>query len=575
MRRVWAVREVDPAGVAALSSALGVTERLAGLLWTRQVRDVEQGRAFLEPSLGALHDPGELCDMRRVVERLARAVATSERICIWGDYDVDGVTSTALLWGFLRELGASPEFYIPFRLEEGYGLNVQALERLRAGGVELVVAVDCGISDHQPIRRAAELGLDVVVIDHHQVPDELPSAAGILNPRRADCAFPAKELAAVGVVFNLLMALRAELRARGAFEGRAEPNLRRMLDLVALGTVADVVPLLGENRVVTCFGLAELAAGRRPGIAALKEVAGLTGPRLSAADVAFRLAPRINALGRLGRAAGGVELLTTDSYARALALAREMEEANLQRRALEQHIQVQACAQADAAMAAGRPPALVLADEGWHTGVIGIVASRLVERYGRPVILVGQAGEPGRGSARGIEGVHLFEALRACESHLAAYGGHRLAAGLSVTRTALDGFRRAFLREVDRQLGGLEPVRAVQVDGLVQPGAWSPEEVAALARLEPFGAGNPEPIFWARALDVRGARLVGSRPPLHVKAGVEDQGRTFELIWFRQAERLDELRRDRVDVLYTPGLNTWNGQTSIQLKVLDVRPAEG
>ncbi|HSA24678.1 MAG TPA: single-stranded-DNA-specific exonuclease RecJ, partial [Myxococcota bacterium] len=526
------------------------------------------------PNLEDLHPPQLLQDMDLAVERVLRALGARERVCVWGDYDVDGVTATALLVGFLRELGHAAEYHIPAR-EEGYGLSAAGLERLAGQGVGLVIAVDCGISDRAPIARARELGLDVVVIDHHQLPEALPEAAAVLDPLRPGCAFPAKDLAAVGLVFNLVMALRAALRARGAFGTGPEPNLRQHLDLVALGTVADIVPLLGENRILTQVGLQELAAGRRPGVAALKEIAGLTGPGASAADVAYRLAPRINALGRLGLARGGVELLTTSSYARALALAREMDAANEQRKAIEQQIFERASKLAEAALQDARPAALVLAEEGWHPGVVGIVASRLVERFGRPVVLLALDGERGKGSARGVEGVHLFEALTASAEHLAAFGGHRLAAGLTVRREALEAFRRRFVAVVAAQLGGAEPARVLHADGPAQPSEWSLAEVAELARLAPFGAGNPEPVFLARDLEVRGVRPVGTRPPLHLKAGLADGARTWDAIWFRQAERLDALRSGRVDVLYSPELNTWDGHTSLQLKLVDVRLSGG
>jgi single-stranded-DNA-specific exonuclease len=574
MRRVWAIREVDQDRVAELARGLDLSPRVARLLALRKVDSVQAGRSFLEPRLTDLHDPQLLLDMDRAVERILRALGAAERVCVWGDYDVDGVTATALLVGFLRELGHAVEHHIPAR-EEGYGLSASGLERLAGQGVRLVIAVDCGISDRAPVQRARELGLEVVVIDHHQLPAELPEAAALLDPLRPGCAFPAKDLAAVGLVFNLVMAIRAALRSRGAFGTGPEPNLRQYLDLVALGTVADIVPLLGENRILTHAGLQELAAGRRPGVAALKEIAGLTGPGTTAADVAFRLAPRINALGRLGLARGGVELLTTSSYARALTLAREMDAANTQRKAIEQTIFERACKLAEAALQDARPAALVLAEEGWHAGVVGIVASRLVERFGRPVALLALDGERGRGSARGVEGVHLFEALTDSAEHLIAFGGHRLAAGLTVRREALEAFRKRFVAAVGRQLGGAEPARVLHADGAAQPAEWSQEEVASLARLEPFGAGNPEPVFLARALEVRGVRPVGTRPPLHLKAALADGQRTWDAIWFRQAERLDALRSGTVDVLYTPALNTWDGHTSLQLKLVDVRLCEG
>jgi len=570
MKREWEIRPADPQAVSRLSRELSLPEMLARLLVARGLSDLEQARAFLLPRLADLADPSAMKGMDAAVERLLQAGRQGERITIWGDYDVDGVTSVSLLLLFLRRLGFTVDYYIPSRLEEGYGLNSDAVQQVIRQGTQLLVTVDCGISDYRQVEEARQAGVQVLIIDHHQVPEEIPQAVAVLDPHRLDCPFPQKEAAAVGVTFYLLMALRARLRRLGRFEEEVQPNLRELLDLVALGTVADVVPLTGDNRILAHFGLQELTAGRRPGIAALKEVAGLFDSTVTAGQVAFRLAPRINAVGRLGRAGLAVELLTTDSYARALQLARELDQANSERQAIEQRIFLQALERAERAHQRG-DPALVLWSDDWHIGVVGIVASRLVERFGCPALLVALDGEMGKGSARSVEGVHLFRALEECKQLLEAYGGHRAAAGLSIRRENLEDFRREFTRQVLHQLDEQRQRPQYWLDGEVAPGQWTPEMIQALGRLQPFGLGNPEPVFLARGLEVASARLVGRDGPNHLKLAVRDGQRSFDAIGFTMSDRLPEAR-GRIDLAYTPQLNSWDGGLSIQLRIRDLRP---
>ena len=428
MRRVWHTRESDPELAEQLSRTLDVHPLVAQLLTQRDVKTEEEGLRFLTPALSDLHDPGLMKGMDLAVDRLVHAVKSGERVCIYGDYDVDGVTSVSLLALFLREFGLVTDYYIPSRLRDGYGLNEKAIAEIAAKGTGLLTTVDCGISDLDQIQQANDAGMDVIIIDHHQVPEQLPPAVAILDPHQPGCTFPAKDLAAVGVTFNLVMALRARLRELGQFRHREEPNLREYLDLVALGTVADIVPLLDENRIITHFGLAELTAGRRPGGAALKEMAGMRSSEVAVGQVAFRLAPRINAVGRMGEASSAVELLTTNSYSSALTMARELEKANDERKMIEHRILKQAQDEAKKAVDHG-DSALVLASEEWHPGVIGIVASKLVDKYARPVVMIALDGSAGRGSARGTEQIHLYQALLACADVLKGFGGHRAAAG--------------------------------------------------------------------------------------------------------------------------------------------------
>lgn len=571
MKRVWDIRPADPQAASRLARQLSLPPVLARLLVARGLVEQEQARAFLTPRLADLADPGVMLGMDDAVERLVQAGRAGERITIWGDYDVDGVTSVSLLLLFLRRLGFSVDYYIPSRLEEGYGLNSEAVREIIQRGTQLLVTVDCGISDYRQVEEARQAGVQVLIIDHHQVPVDMPQAVAVLDPHRPGCPFQQKDAAAVGVTFYLLMALRARLRRLGRFDADCQPNLRELLDLVALGTVADMVPLTGDNRILVHFGLRELTAGRRPGIAALKEVAGLLHSAVTAGQVAFRLAPRINAVGRLGRAGLAVELLTTDSYARALQLARELDRANSERQALEQRILLQAMQQAQQAHERG-DPALVLWSDDWHIGVVGIVASRLVECFGCPALLVALDGDMGKGSARSVEGVHLYRALEQCEPLLEAYGGHRAAAGLSIRRENLASFRREFTRQVVQQLDRRQHQPPYWLDGEVAPEHWTAELIENLERLQPFGLGNPEPVFLVRGLEVAGARLVGRDGPKHLKLTLRAGQRTYDAIGFGMGDRLPEAR-GRIDLAYSPQLNDWDGGMSIQLRVRNLRPA--
>ena len=570
MQRVWQIRESDPELAEHLASALDVHPLVARLLTQRQVGSEEAGRKFLSPALSDLHDPGVMKGMQPAVDRLVQAVKDGEQVCIYGDYDVDGVTSVSLLLLFLKEVGLSPDYFIPSRLREGYGLNPESIAAIAEKGTSLLITVDCGISDLEEIRQAREAGMDVIIIDHHQVPEQLPPAVAILDPHQPGCPFPAKDLAAVGVTFNLVMALRARLRELGRFEHGEEPNLKEYLDLVALGTVADIVPLLDENRIITHFGLSELTAGRRPGVAALKEMAGMLSKPVAVGQVAFRLAPRINAVGRLGEASSAVELLTTNSYSRALSLARELEKANSERQSIEQRILKQAREEAQKAVDRG-DQALVLASEEWHPGVIGIVASKLVDRYSRPVVMIALEGEQGRGSARGTEQVHLYQTLVACADTLRAFGGHRAAAGLSIARERVDDFRAAFLSQVQEAAAREPAEKRILVDGEVQPSGFDHRLVEQLGVLAPFGLGNPEPLFVARNLTVKSSRKVGREPPYHLKMALAEGGQTWDAIGFGMGERANDVI-ECMDLVYTPEFNTWEGKVSIQLKLRDLRP---
>jgi single-stranded-DNA-specific exonuclease len=566
MRR-WVEAEVDERGASKLASALGLHPLAARVLAARGLADPDAASAFLAARLQDLPDPFTMRGMDAAVGRLARAVEAGERIALFGDYDVDGITSTALLAGFLRACGADVVTHVPHRLADGYGLNAAAVQRIAGEGARLLVTLDCGITAAPELRAAAAHGLDAVVVDHHTVPVELPPACAILNPHQPGCGYPSRDLAAVGVAFNLALALRRTLRERGRFGAeRPEPNLKDALDLVALGTVADVVPLVGANRILVRWGLEALARSRRPGIVALKRVAGIAaGAEVSAGQVGFRLAPRLNAAGRLDDAGRGVRLLLEDDAERADALARELDRENQARQEIERTILDEAVHDAAARVEAGAR-GLVLARDGWHAGVVGIVASRIVERFHRPAVLVALGEEQGKGSGRSIEGFHLHEALAACAGHLARFGGHRHAAGVTVERGRLAAFRDAFEAHAAARLREDDLVPRCRIEGWLEEREVDERAALDLARLGPFGAGHPEPVFALRGAAAR-ARTVGAGGA-HLKLSL---GR-LDAIGFGMGERL-ALCGGAVEAAFTVGLDEWDGRRRLQLKLRDVRAA--
>jgi single-stranded-DNA-specific exonuclease len=556
------------AQAAALVSALRLHPLAARVLASRGQGDPSAAARFLEAPLSDLPDPFSMKDMDRAVARVVRAVEGGERIACYGDYDVDGVTSTVLLAGFLRAVGADVLTYVPHRLVEGYGLNGGAVAKLAGQGVKLLVTLDCGITSVEEVRTAAGLGLDTVVVDHHTAPVELPAAAAILNPHQPGCTYPTPDLAAVGVTFALVMALRRRLREAGRFgERRPEPNLKEALDLVALGTVADVVPLVGANRTLVRAGLAELARSRRPGVRALKQVAGIAeGVPVSAGQVGFRLAPRINAAGRLDDAGRGVTLLLADDPEVARTLAEELDRENQARQEIERRILDEALADASARVAAGAR-GLVLARDGWHAGVVGIVASRLVERFHRPVVLIALEDGAGKGSGRSIEAFHLYDALSACGAHLVRFGGHRHAAGVTVERGQVDAFRAAFEARAAAQLSEEDLAPRCRIDAWVDDGDLTDGAAADLEKLAPFGAGHPEPVFALRAAAARG-RTVGSAK-VHLKLSLGPRG--IDAIGFGMGDRAGLCAEGPVDAAFSVGFDEWDGTRRLQLKLRDLR----
>ena len=581
--RRWAERLGDERIALAMAQRHGLPDAICRLLAAREV-DLEGVPDFLEPTLRKfLPDPSHLKDMDAAVARLVQAVQRGERIVVFGDYDVDGATSAALLLRFFRAIGGNIGVYIPDRRKEGYGPNAPALLKLREEGAAVVVTVDCGVTAYEPLAEARKAGLDIVVIDHHQAELALPEALAVVDPNRIDDQSPHKQLAAVGVTFLLCVGVNRALRAAGWYgEQRPEPDLRQWLDLVALGTVADVVPLTGVNRALVRQGLLVMQQRRNPGLAALADVARLREPP-GAYHLGFMLGPRVNAGGRVGQADLGARLLASDDVHEVGALAIRLDEFNAERRAIEREVLDQAIARIEGLYGPDRkglPAALIVESEGWHIGVIGIVASRLVERYGRPAFVIGMDGEVGKGSGRSVRGVDLGAAVLAARQSglLINGGGHAMAAGLTVAREQLPHLIHFLDERIAPQLGAAPLVRELGIDAALAPGAATQELVNMIERAGPFGAGNALPRFALTGVRVDYAQPVGEG---HVRCTlVGHQRGRVEAIAFRAGQ--SELGRALLDpakpILHVAGalrLDRYNGRESVRLQIDDAASAAG
>ncbi|MGH6768146.1 MAG: single-stranded-DNA-specific exonuclease RecJ [Xanthobacteraceae bacterium] len=576
--RAWRDR-LDERGRArslAIAQRHGLPELLARILAGRGI-EADDVDAFLDPTVrGLMPDPHTVADMEALANRLADAVARGETVAIFGDYDVDGATSAATLARYLRHCGLDPIIHIPDRLFEGYGPNVEAIRSLAARGATLLVTVDCGTTSHDPLGAARALGLDVLVIDHHLAEETLPPALAIVNPNRLDDLSGLGHLAAVGLVFMAVVALNRVLRARGFFNAaRSEPDLLACLDLVALGTVADVVPLTGLNRAFVSKGLVAMRRRDCPGLTALMDVARLGGPP-EPWHLGFMLGPRINAGGRIGRASLGVELLLATDPVECARIAAELDRLNGERRAIEAAAVTQAEAEAIAALGIAEKGAVVVtAAEGWHPGVVGLVAARLKEKFGRPAFAIAlEPGGTGTGSGRSIAGVDLGRVVRRAvgEGILIKGGGHAMAAGVTLRKDALAAFR-AFLEDnLGEAVASARRVDALPIDGALTAGAANAQTFAAIARAGPFGAGNPEPVVALPAHILAYADVVGEA---HVRARLRARdGAIVDAIAFRAAGQklgaaLLENRGRAVHVAGCLSADRWRGEERVQLRILD------
>lgn len=567
----WIVRRPDEVRALALAQALGLSPIVAGLLVARGYADADSARAFLTPTLDQLHDPFLMLGMSEAVSRLQHAIERTEPILIYGDYDVDGTTGTAVLLRGLRMLGGTVGYHVPHRFTEGYGIKQAALEKAANDGYKLVVSVDCGITAHEPLHWARANGLDIIVTDHH-LPDAdegAPPALAVLNPNQHGCNYPDKNLAGVGVAFKLVHAL---FRERGR-----EAHVPGFLKMVAIGTVADVAKLIGENRTIVTLGLSDLPRAVNPGLRALIDIAGCgEGSEMTAYDLGFRIGPRINAAGRMDAARAVVELFETKDKDEARRLAEHLDTRNRERKEAQREIFNRAVEEFETgADRDAHTHAAVIAGDGWHRGVIGLAASKIAERINRPCVVISLEGDEGHGSARSIEAYHLFNGLTACRDLLDKFGGHSHAAGLSIRRERIPEFRRRLNQHAASCLTDQELIPSLNIDAEVPARAITFQLSQDLSALEPFGAGNPRPVFVTRDFRVLSEPQVIKEQHLKLRVAGEDN-RPFEALWWRGVEetRRTPAVKERIEMAYELEANIWNGDVRLQLNVRDLRAAE-
>lgn len=563
-QKKWRVKAPNPALQRILSLELGISNILAQLLINRGIYTVDQARAFLDGELGKLFSPWLMKDMDKAVERILIARSKGERLLIYGDYDVDGITGTSVLVLALRKLGCQVDYFIPLRLEEGYGLNKEALERAVEQGISLVVTVDCGISGAEEVLEAQKLGLDFVITDHHEPPVNLPIAVAVLDPKRPDCNYPFKELAGVGVALKLIQGLYEQA-------GLEQKDWEDLLDLVCLGTVADIVPLQGENRILVKHGLNSISHTKRPGLQALIKVSGIKNDTISTRELGFGMAPRLNAAGRMGDAAQGVELLLCQDTQLAEQMADALDKGNQERQQVESKVLTEALAQLEANPDMANSKVLVLASPNWHPGVIGIVASRLVDRFYRPVLMISLEEGKGKGSARSIPGFNLYQAMVSCQAHLEQFGGHAMAAGFSIPEENIEQFRRAINALAEELLTEEHLTPNLDLDALVNLNQLSFNTVQELDQLSPYGHCNPGPILGCCQTTVLNCREVGKNGG-HLKLRVQEDKVILDGIGFNLASYQEMLAtNDTVDMAFVPSINVWNGRSSVQLEVKEFK----
>ena len=573
MKKRWITGAVDHALQGRLSTALNISPLVSGILINRGIRDTTSAGEFLNVSYKNLIDPFRLNDMEKAVGRLLQTIKQKGRILVAGDYDVDGVTASALYLEFFRKLGVDARLYIPDRIRDGYGLNENIVHIAKSHDIDLILTADCGTSSTAPIRSAKESGIDVIVTDHHECPQELPPAFALLNPNRHDSTYPFKGLPGAGVAFKLIQALTMALSSDSKFL-TFDDDLSSYLDLVALGVIADVAPLTGENRYFVKEGLKLLSAEKRPGVAALKEAAGIKGNDVSAGTVSFMLAPRINASGRLSTADDAVRLLTTDNPEEARGIALYLDGVNQERQKIEAKIRNEARDRILKEMDAEKENVFVMASREWHQGVVGIVASKIVDEFYRPCVMISlQEDGRGKGSARSIPGFNLYEGLEACKDLLEKFGGHKYAAGLTIRESNIPLLRDRLSDIVSDRVKKEDFTPRLVMDAEKDPEDINCPLLREMALLPPYGVSNPEPVILSRGLRVTESRLVGKD---HLKVKLR-RGKSFwDGIGFSMASAYNNIIKSagEIDIAYTPELNLWNGTYRIQLKLKDIRDSE-
>ncbi len=563
MHRNWLVSKTNQEFLAYLSSKVSISPVLAQVLVNRGIKDAESITDFLYPSLNNIHDPFLMPDMRKAVDRLKAAVDRDERVFVHGDYDADGVTATALLVSALRKLGLKTSYHIPNRITEGYGISNTGIQKAKGWNADLIITADCGISAETQVATALSMGMDVIVTDHHEPPDKLPEAAAVVDPHRKDSAYPFKYLAGVGVAFKLIQALYQDLRIAD-YELRVE----ELLDLVALGTIADSVPLVGENRILVTCGLKRINDSlASTGIQALKEVSGVNGTS-RAGSLSYSLIPRINAAGRLDDAGVVVELFLTDDEAKAEGIALLLDQQNKKRKKIEADVLKAALDMIDPD---DPDSAIVLSSPEWHPGVIGIVASRLVDMFYRPVFLFSVKDSIAKGSARGVPPFHLYRAIAECSDLLLGYGGHRQAAGLRLDLKNLPAFRSRMNKIVERNLSAEDLIPVLEIDAAIKFSDLSLDLIKELTLLEPYGDSNKQPVLGAKGIEVVSQKIVGNN---HLKMQLKQENLNIDTIGFSMGNQLDKMGpASSFDIAFNLCMNEWNGSKNLQLNLKAIRPS--
>lgn len=569
LKKRWAFLDSnDDFLIRSLADSLNISYVLANLLVQREIKTFAQAKNFFRPSLDSLYDPFLMDGMNEATSRVIEAITSNQKICIYGDYDVDGTCSTALLYLFLKELGATVDFYIPKRLTEGYGISKLAIDHINSIGASLLIAVDCGITAVEETDYANSLGMDVIICDHHQPKDKIPNAYAVLDPLKPNCNYPFEYLSGAGVAFKLVQGICERI-------GRREMPFK-YLDFVALAGAADIVPLIDENRILVKEGLNNINESPRPGILALIKISNMEPGNLNSGQIVFTIAPRINAVGRLGDAHRAVELLITDSEEKALELAKVLESENYERRKLDENTFNHALELVESSLNLDEEIAIVLHENDWHPGVIGIVASRLVERYYRPAIMLTTIDGVAKGSARSISKFNIYEALRQCEDYLIQYGGHEAAAGLAVDVNRVDEFREKFNNVVKKLITQEELLPEIKIEAKISFSEITPKFIRIIDQFSPFGPGNMRPVFWSENLEVvYPPRLVGNN---HLILCLRQNGtnKVFDAIGFDLGEFAEKIVKEKhlLDVVFTIDKSVRDGKTFPQLRIKDLKIKE-
>lgn len=548
-----------------LKKELNVTDIVARLLINRNVVDIEDAKIFLNPDMKFLHNPYQMAGMSNTVERIVAAIKNNEKICIYGDYDVDGITSVAMLYSFIKKLDGNIIYYIPNRIEEGYGLNIESIEKILSLNVDLIITVDCGIRSVFEVEAVNKAGVDIIITDHHKCGESLPHAYAIINPNQSGCHYPFKYLAGAGVVFKLITALSERF---GLGDSAYD-----FLDLVALATVADVVPLIGENRIIVKNGLEAIKRTSNIGLSTLIKICNINLSDLNVYHLGFNIAPRINAAGRLKDASIVVELLTTDDIQRANEIAEELNELNMNRQAIESTIFESALERIQKEIDLDKDKIIVLEDHSWHVGVIGITASKITERFNVPSIIISIEDKIGKGSARSVMGLNIFEAISQCEELLLGFGGHEMAAGLTIEESSIGKFRKKINEAIIEIQKDKSSYQEIFVDYKLDKNDDLRNVYNDLIKLEPFGEGNPKPVFVYRGLKTIDLRAVGKEGK-HLYMKLYNEREYLNVIGFNMGYAINYIEvNQKIDIICSVEVNAWNGNETMQLHMRDFKPS--